>query len=590
MNPTLEGIRIRALAGLVPPPRLKLGDWMEQHIHLPEGVSALPGLVRLWPYQREIADAIFDPTVERVTLVKSVRLGFTTLLTGALGGYVANDPSPILALLPTEADCRDYVVSDVEPIFDASPVLRGVLSADLDEGFRNTLLYRRFPGGSLKVIASKAPRNLRRHNVRVLLIDEADAMEAGREGSPIRLAERRTLSFPNRKIIMGSTPLLADTSNVLRSYATSDQRVFEVPCPDCGAFTEILWEHITWEPDRPETAQFTCPHCRAGVAERHKPAMVEAGRWRRTCPEVVGHAGFRLNALVSLLANASWPKLATEFLAARASPDEMQTFVNTILAQGWQEAGEQLNDRTIQERAEAFDLDAIPAEVLAITCGVDVQDDRLEVTLVGWSRTEAFVLAHMVIWGTPGANATWTELDDLLRTRWRHPHGGLLRVDAAVVDSGDGDWTDTVYAFCFPRLGRRVMAGKGVFGTRPAIQASAGKVKGGRLFLIGVDGIKGQILHHLARGTMLRFSDKLEPVYYEQLTSERRVLRYSRGQPVRRFDRKPGARAETLDCLVYAIAARHALPIMWDRREEELKSDRVPEPPSTTIRSAWMGR
>jgi phage terminase large subunit GpA-like protein len=590
MNPTLDGIRKRVLAALVPPPRLRLAEWMERNIELPEGVSALPGAVRLWPYQRDIADAIFDPAIERVTLVKSVRLGFTTLLTGALGGYVANDPSPIIALLPTEADCRDYIVSDVEPVFEASPALRGMLSADLEEGSRNTLLHRRFPGGSLKVIAAKAPRNLRRHNARVLLVDEADGMEAGREGSPIRLAERRTLSFPNRKIVIGSTPLLEETSNVLRSYATSDQRVFEVPCPACGAFTEILWDHITWEPDRPETARFACPHCRAGIAERHKSAMVEAGRWRITHPEITGHAGFRMNALVSLLANAAWPKLVAEFLAARESPDELQTFVNTILAQGWREAGEQLDDSVIQSRAEPFGLDAIPPEVLAVTCGVDVQDDRLEVTLCGWSRTEAFILAHLVIWGGPGDDTTWAELDELLRTRWRHPFGGFLKVDATVIDSGDGEWTDKVYSFCFPRLGRRIMAGKGVFGTRPAIQASAGKVKGGRLFLVGVDGLKGQIMHHLARGTLLRFSHTLEPIYFEQLTSERKVLRYSRGQPVRRFERKTGARAETLDCLVYAMAARQATPVMWDRREEELRSEMPPAPPPTTIRSAWLGR
>src|SRR5262245_45022403 len=178
--------------------------------------------MRLWPYQCEIADAISEPAVERVTLVKAVRVGFTTVLTGAIGSFVANEPAPILALLPTEADARDYVVSDIEPIFAASPALRGALAADTEDGERNTLLHRRFPGGSLKVVAAKAPRNLRRHTARVLLVDEADACEVGAEGNPIRLAERRTLSFANRKIIIGSTPLYEDTSHVLRSYAVSD--------------------------------------------------------------------------------------------------------------------------------------------------------------------------------------------------------------------------------------------------------------------------------------------------------------------------------------------------------------------------------
>ena len=214
---TIDDIRRAALRGLIPPPRLRLSEWIESHIALPEGVSAQPGPVRLWPFQREIADAIGDPLVERVTLVKPVRVGFTTLLTSAVASFVANEPAPILCLLPAEADCRDYVVSDIEPIFAASKAVADALADDREEGERNTLLSRRFPGGSLKVVAAKAPRNLRRHNVRVLFIDEADAMEASSEGSPILLAERRTLSFPDRKIVLGSTPVHEETSHVLRA-------------------------------------------------------------------------------------------------------------------------------------------------------------------------------------------------------------------------------------------------------------------------------------------------------------------------------------------------------------------------------------
>jgi phage terminase large subunit GpA-like protein len=125
MGHYIEAIRRQSLFALIPPPRLQLGAWIEQNLVLPEGTSALPGRVRLWPYQRAIADAIGDPTIERVTLVKPVRVGFTTLLTGPVGAFVANDPAPILALLPTESDCRDYVVSEIEPIFAATPILAG---------------------------------------------------------------------------------------------------------------------------------------------------------------------------------------------------------------------------------------------------------------------------------------------------------------------------------------------------------------------------------------------------------------------------------------------------------------------------------
>jgi phage terminase large subunit GpA-like protein len=588
----LDLIRRRAFQALVPPARMPLSDWIEAAMVLPQETSAMPGKVRLWPYQRDIADAMTDPEIERVTLVKSVRVGFTTLMTGALASFVANEPAPVLALLPTEADARDFVVSDLEPVFDATPALKGLLSADQAEGGRSTLMHRRFPGGSLKVVAAKSPRNLRRHNVRVLLIDEADAMEPGSEGSAIRLAERRTLSFPDRKIIMGSTPLHAETSNVLRAYAASDMRVFEVPCPDCGVFFEIEWRHIEWEPDRPETAACRCPSCKGLISERHKVEMVAAGAWRATRPEIEGHAGFRLNALVSLLANASWAKLAAEFLQAKSDPAELQTFVNTILAEGWREAVDEVDEHQLMARAEPFSLEVIPAEVLAMTAGVDVQDDRLECTVLGWARDgSTLALGHLVIWAAPDDETGWRELDGLLTSRWKHPAGGWLKIDATVIDAGDGEHMARVRAFCASRASRRIMAGKGAAGARPPLQASHGKARGiGKLWIIGVDGIKAALASRLARGSSIRFSDSLEAVWFEQLASERRTLRYVRGQPVRRFERIPGRRAEALDCTVYAMAARHALVLNWDSREADLAAVTIGpvEQRQRVARSRWM--
>jgi phage terminase large subunit GpA-like protein len=576
------------MRALIPPPRLRLSEWIEEHMRLPEGVSALPGRVRLWPYQRAIADAIGDPAIERVTLVKPVRVGFTTLLSGAVASFVANEPSPILALLPTEADCRDYVVSDLEPIFEATPALRGLLAAEADESGRNTLLSRRFAGGSLKIVAAKSPRNLRRHNVRILVCDEVDAMEPSAEGDPLTLAERRTLSFANRKIIVGSTPTLEDTSNVLRAYARSDQRIFEVPCPDCGAFTEIQWGHIEWEPDRPETAAFRCPHCESLIGERHKSAMVEAGAWRVTRPEISGHAGFRLNALVSTLANASWAKLAAEFLTAKRHPDQLQTFVNTILGQGWRADSEALDESELASRVEDFSLTAIPPDVLVMTAGVDVQRDRLEIMFLGHGREDIFMLGNSVIWGDPNGDDVWAELEDAIRTVWKHPRGGALRLDACAIDAGDGETMDKVLAFAGPRFGRRVVAIKGAPGNRPAIVKSA--TKGQKLFIVGVDGLKTQLAARLARGRSVRFSKSLEPRVFEELASERHVLRYAKGRPIRIWERIPGRRAECLDATVYAIAARHLVNLDLERRAAELADEVAARPVLGVIRSKWLGR
>jgi phage terminase large subunit GpA-like protein len=200
------------------------------------------------------------------------------------------------------------------------------------------------------------------------------------------------------------------------------------------------------------------------------------------------------------------------------------------------------------------------------------------------------VLGHVVIWGSPDDDSTWMELDELLRTQWQHPHGGKLKVDACAIDSGDGDWTEKVYSYCFPRATRRVMAIKGMSGQRPAMQVSGGKVRGGRIWIVGSDTLKTLVFTRLQRGHSIRFSNTLEPIYFDQLASERRVIKYRRGAPVRAFERIPGKKAETLDCLVYAFAARHALQIPLGQREDDLRSSALAQPKPSVIRSAFMSR
>ena len=544
-----------------------------------------PALMRLWPWQRAIADVVSDPLIERVTLLKAARIGFTSPTIGAIGSYIVSEPASILVLLPTESDARDFVTSDIEPTFSSSPALRKALSADREEAGRDTLTSRRFAGGSLKVVAAKAPRNLRRHTARILIVDEADACETGAEGDPIALAARRTMTFNNRKIIVGSTPVFADASPVLKSYGTSDQRIFEVPCPECGSFFEIQWSNIVWPKDAdgrelPEQAGCECPHCKILISERHKAQMVAAGQWRATRPEIEGHAGFRLNSLVSLLANASWAKLAAEFLAGKDDPAQLQAFVNTVLAQGWSTPSH-VDESALAARAEPFGLNAVPVEVLVCTAGADVQDDRVEVSIVGWDRNStAFVLAHHVVFGSFQDDSLWAEVDELLRSRWRHPFGGSIKIDAACIDCSDGDHYDKVINFCLPKMGRRVFAIKGMGGARPAFQMSKGKTMANRFAIVGVDNLKNIIFDRLTRGRGIRFSSSLEPVYYEQLASERRVIRYRAGRAFRRYEPVSArARNEALDALVYSFAARSPVHISFDHREKELREGPQPREP-----------
>jgi len=184
-------------------------------------------------------------------------------------------------------------------------------------------------GATLTLIGGGSPRRLRGRTARVAIIDECDALDMLTEGNLVDLCVQRTISFDNRKILVGSTPLHESTSHVTRLYAQSSQNIWEVPCVACGAYAEITWSSIEWKPDKPETAAWRCPHCAELIEHSHKAAMVRKGQWRALNPEVRHHVGFKINSLVSPLANASWGKLAAEFLLAKDDTDTLRVFINT---------------------------------------------------------------------------------------------------------------------------------------------------------------------------------------------------------------------------------------------------------------------
>jgi phage terminase large subunit GpA-like protein len=541
---TLFKQRLYALAE--PPALLKLSDWAEANIVLPEGSRARPGRYRNWPYMAELLDAMADPAVERITVIKSARVGYTKSLMVLMGAVAANDPSPTILLVPTDEDARGIAVDEVEPIVEATPALHGLIKKGRNDG-RNTLTRKALVGGaSIKILSARAPRKLRRHDCRVLLIDEADAMEITSEGDPIAIAEKRTLAQPGRKIIVGSTPTEEGISVVERLYSESDQRVYEVPCPECGTFHEIRWEDIVCEVEHdPTTATYLCRSCGKLIVERHKPWMVEHGRWRATRPEITNHRGYRINALVSLLANATWPQLMDEwFRAKRGGPGELQPFVNQVLGRTWKTSINAVDADILRSRVEPFGFATdrrakviIPYPVLLITVGADVQDDRIEATVLGWPKVGApYVLGHVAFDGNTLDDAVWSKIDHWLKTaRWRNERGWRMGIDAIAIDSGGREGrTQKIYNWCHARHSRRIYAVKGVAGPR-RLWERAKKVKGAmRLVNVAVDVAKTAVLDMISRDpfpeelrgerdpSAAHFSDSLPEQWFEQVTNERR--------------------------------------------------------------------
>lgn len=534
-----------------------------------------------------------DPLIPIVTVRKATRTGYTTCMTAAIGAQSASDPCPMLLYMPTDNDAREIMVDDIDPAFRSSPSLQGLMPTGRMDA-KNTLTRRHFMGGgSLFALGAATPKNFRRYTGRIIFIDEIDGFTISAEGDPIKIIEKRAMSYADSKFIYGSTPTLEDTSLIQKLYLRGDQRVFEMLCPHCEERSHFLFEHLGPSTDDPENIVANCPSCGCEIDEKHKPWMEENGEWRATRPEKKRHASFWDSAISSLHPKATWAYLYAEFKEAEAlGPHDLMVFYNTLLGLPWSGKLGSVSEEVLLSRRENFALtylndescwrEDVPREVMYITCGIDVQADRVEATLVGWSHNkQRYILGHHVIYGLPNDDGLWEEVDAFLNTRWNHPLGGKIGIDATGIDSGNGNHTQYVYDFCFPRMHRKIYAIKGDDGfSRPFIEMS--KRKGQQLFIVGVDSVKLDIALSLPSERMndvgelspnaFRYSESLTEEWFRQFNSERRQVKYVNGRSIESFVRIENRQAEALDATVYAIAVKNLLKIDFSARLKSLQA------------------
>jgi phage terminase large subunit GpA-like protein len=550
-----------ALAVLRPPPRLTVSEWADQYRQLSREASSEPGQWRTAraEYQREILDAVSDPATHTVVVMSSSQVGKTEILLNAIGYHVAHDPAPILFLQPTVEMAETVAKDRVAPLIRDTPCLTKLIAEPLSRSGGNTILHKQFAGGSLTLAGANSPASLASRPIRIVFADEVDRYppSAGTEGDPITLVKARQKNFWNRKLVLTSTPTIKGVSRIEQAFAESDQRYFAVPCPHCKELQRLVWGQVRWPAGKYADAAFHCCECGAAWTDAQRWAAARKGRWIAQQP-FRGVAGFHLSEL-----NSPWAKvedMVRAFIEAKESrsQERLRAWMNTTLGECWEQDGERIDDAGISGRAESWSGE--PPGVLFRTAGVDVQDDRLEVEIVGWGADEeSWSLDYHVIFGDPSGPALWADLD-----RYLLDQGPA----AACVDSG-GHHTQAVYKFCRERMRRRVYAIKGMAGPGRLVwpkRASKGSGNA-RLFMVGVDAAKDRVFSHLKLSTAgagyCHFPDDRDQRYFAGLASETVVTRYSKGFPIREYLRRSGARNEPLDCRVYAFAAMCSLNPNW---------------------------
>jgi phage terminase large subunit GpA-like protein len=506
-------------------------------------------------------DAVCDPTVYEVWVMKSAQTGYTECLNNVLGYYVHQDPAPIMVVQPTQDAAEDWSRDRLAPMIRDTPVLRERFSTEKRRDATNTLRHKTFPGGLLALAISNSPSSLASKPIRITIFDEVDKYptSARHAGDPISLGKKRSTTFWNRKLFAGSTPTVKGSSRIENGFNLSDQRYFFVPCPHCDEMQRLLWPNVRWPDGRPDLAIYVCPHCGAEIEESHKAEMLAHGEWRPTKP-FNGVAGFHISELYSPW--STWAAMARDFLEKKTLPETLQQFINESLGETWEDAGETLEAKNLVERAEGYTAASLPPGCLLLTLGTDVQDDRLECTVWAWGADEeAWRVEHIVLKGDPGGQSLWKEHDELLRRRWQTDDGRSLAIEACAVDSG-GHYTEQVYRYCAARKKFRVWAVKGVGGQgRLAWPKKATRTKKGQVYPVGVDTAKDVLYARLKRVTApgpgyIHFDADTTEEWFEQLVSETVVHRISQGRRVRLWrPRQTGVRQEALDCTVYAWCA-----------------------------------
>lgn len=619
---SLDAVFARAWSNLAPRPELSIVEWAETHREMSEEETALPGRYDLeeTPALRGILMAASDPDVRRIIVQKSAQVGYTAgVACNVIGYHIHWRPSTIVAMFPREKSAKDFASEKLEPMIRATaPLAERVNLKTRAPGSGTT--RRKFPGGLLKLVASNSPSDVKSTSGRIGIVEEPDdtSRNVKGQGNAIVLLGERTKTYaPDDLQLIGGTPTAKETSLIVAEMRSTDRRMFKASCLDCGEAHTPDWDHVRipglkltdeelalprevldakW-PEREvygrarwESAFYACPHCGAIWDD---DTRIENIRRAARVPPLYGWEptaesstpGFFLNELLSTFEGSRVPELARKFLVAQHALDQgdatlMVAFWNSTRGLPWEYRGDLPEEDELRQRAEPYAEWACPAGGLVALATVDVQHDRLAVTVWVVGVGEEMWLAY---WGelygrTIISHAgAWAELEHLMERKVLRAGGVELPLSAVAIDSGDGQTSEAVYDFVrkHNREGRPVLATKGAsdrlgrveIWTKPRAidpgkKSTQAAKRGVRVHSIGTVKAKDLILGWAQHGGRVRLQgsgpgrmhwfEGVRDDFYEQLLGEMKVPS-PQNPRMRTWQLRTDRRNEALDCTVGAV-------------------------------------
>ena len=575
VNPILLQSILTITMKFSPPPDMVVSEWADGFRILSPEDSAETGqwFTSRAEYQRGIMDAVNNPLVEKIVFKKSAQVGATQIFNNIIGYFIDLDPCPILVVNPTREMAQAWSRLRLAPMLRDTDAIKGKVREARSRDSENTVLFKKFPGGHLSAVGANSPAGLAMRPIRVVICDEIDRYpaSAGSEGDPISLAFKRSQTYWNRVLILGSTPTEEDTSRIEKAWNESDQRYYFVPCVHCGEFQKFEFKQVKIPQDKKGNyisadAYYECPYCKGKIDDSDKIVMVKNGEWKATA-EFRGTAGFHIWEAYS-----SWSRfseIASSFLEAkRGGRETLRVWINTVLGECWKDEGEEIEEDKLFARRE--DYTVVPMEAAVVVCAGDVQKDRIETIMLAFGRDdECWGMDFRIFEGDPGKPHVWEDIDAYLDDTVPHESGARLIIMRTFIDSG-GLNTQDVYNYCRPREHKRIFPIKGSSQTGltgvPLVGRPSRRNKGDvKLFSIGTDTGKDLLFNRLQNETpgpnYIHFNMQFDQEFFRQLSAEKRIPRYHKGVMRREYIRIGGRRNEAIDLIVYAMAAYYSLKI-----------------------------
>ncbi len=386
------------------PEELSVSEWADRFRVLDSMTSAESGQWRTerTPYLKGIMDAFINPLVEKITIKASTQVGKTESMYNMIGYAIDQDPGPALIVMPREPDAKTVSKRRIVPMIQLSPALSKSITKKEDDLTKLEITLHRM---IIYLAGSNSPAALSQKPVRYLFLDETDKYPkfSGEEADPVKLATERTRTFWNRKIVSCSTPTTVD-GYIHREYEKSDKRIYYIPCPFCGGyqfldFHQIKVPETERDPERIQQlrlAWYECIYCKAKINDLMKQKMLLLGQWmpeaiklgsKGTLPEKIdfpqtSHVGFFLNALYSPWLTFS--EIIAEFFRSKDRVELLMNFINSWLAEIWQEKIEETNPEKLKRLCLDYNRGIVPDGAIVLTGGVDVQKEYFVVTVRAW--------------------------------------------------------------------------------------------------------------------------------------------------------------------------------------------------------------